>query len=154
MSRKKVFKTAKETVEYLFSEEFESEMIALPPEVDELTDKKVLMTQTLDPSVRDVAGSIEISVSYEKHDDHREKGLSNKSKKQSCSESGSNTGLGIRCGNNDYCYNFDLYCGKEVVDAASTVVFSKEPLGTRVVKKMLQPVTDPKSHTVYFDKFF
>ncbi|GFW05094.1 piggyBac transposable element-derived protein 2 [Trichonephila clavipes] len=39
------------------------------------------------------------------------------------------------CGNNGYCYNFDLYCGKEVVDAASTVVLSKEPLGTRAVKK-------------------
>ncbi|GFY29813.1 hypothetical protein TNCV_1813871 [Trichonephila clavipes] len=50
------------------------------------------------------------------------------------------------CGNNGYCYNFDLYCGKEVVDAASTVVLSKETLGTGVVKKMLQPVTDPKSH--------
>ncbi|GFX35935.1 piggyBac transposable element-derived protein 2 [Trichonephila clavipes] len=36
------------------------------------------------------------------------------------------------CGNNGYCYNFDLYCCKEVVDAASTVVLSKEPLGTRV----------------------
>ncbi|GFY43408.1 piggyBac transposable element-derived protein 2 [Trichonephila inaurata madagascariensis] len=39
------------------------------------------------------------------------------------------------CGNNGYCYNFDLYCGKEVVDAASTVVLLKEPLGSRVVKK-------------------
>ncbi|GFX43933.1 piggyBac transposable element-derived protein 2 [Trichonephila clavipes] len=58
------------------------------------------------------------------------------------------------CGNNGYCYNFDLYCGKEVVEAASTVVISKEPLRTRVVKKMLQPVTDPKSHIVYFDNFF
>ncbi|GFW29128.1 piggyBac transposable element-derived protein 2 [Trichonephila clavipes] len=58
------------------------------------------------------------------------------------------------CGNNDYCYNFYLYCGKEVVDAASTVILSKEPLGTQVVKKMLQPATDPKSHIVYFDNFF
>ncbi|GFY75307.1 piggyBac transposable element-derived protein 1 [Trichonephila inaurata madagascariensis] len=39
------------------------------------------------------------------------------------------------CGKNGYYYNFDLYCGKEVVDAASTMVLSKEPLGTRVVKK-------------------
>ncbi|GFW98920.1 BED-type domain-containing protein [Trichonephila clavipes] len=36
------------------------------------------------------------------------------------------------CGNNGYCYNFDLFCGKEVFDAASTVVLSKEPLVTRV----------------------
>ncbi|GFW21825.1 piggyBac transposable element-derived protein 3 [Trichonephila clavipes] len=58
------------------------------------------------------------------------------------------------CGSNGYCYNFDLNCGKEIVDAASTVVLSKEPLGTQAVKKMLQPVTDAKSHIVYFDNFF
>ncbi|GFW55912.1 hypothetical protein TNCV_4390531 [Trichonephila clavipes] len=39
MSWKKVIKTAEEAVEYLISEELESEMIALPPEVDELTDE-------------------------------------------------------------------------------------------------------------------
>ncbi|GFW77988.1 uncharacterized protein TNCV_2490321 [Trichonephila clavipes] len=67
-------------------------MIALPPEVDELTDEEVFDdTETLDPSVRDVAVSIKICVPYEKHDDHRETDLSNKSKKRSCSESGSNT---------------------------------------------------------------
>ncbi|GFT27124.1 uncharacterized protein TNCV_4676371 [Trichonephila clavipes] len=72
MLRKKVFKTAKEAVEYIFLEELESEMTALPPEVDELTDEKDFDdTETLDPSVRDIAGSIEISVLYENHDDHR-----------------------------------------------------------------------------------
>ncbi|GFW21826.1 hypothetical protein TNCV_1235511 [Trichonephila clavipes] len=40
MSPKKVFKTAEEAVEYLFLEELESKMIALPPEVDELTDEE------------------------------------------------------------------------------------------------------------------
>ncbi|GFX77071.1 uncharacterized protein TNCV_1072711 [Trichonephila clavipes] len=66
-------------------------MIDLPPEVDELTDEEGFDdTETLDPSVRAVAGSIEISVPYEIHDDHREKGLSNKSKKRSCSEPGTN----------------------------------------------------------------
>ncbi|GFS73986.1 uncharacterized protein NPIL_52141 [Nephila pilipes] len=89
MSRKKVFKTAEEAVEYLFLEELESEM---PPEVDELTDEEGFDdTETLDPSVRDVEGSIEISVPYENHDDHRKKDLSNKNKKLSFSESGSNT---------------------------------------------------------------
>ncbi|GFX38875.1 uncharacterized protein TNCV_4753511 [Trichonephila clavipes] len=79
---KKLFKTDKEAVEYLFSEELESKMIALPPEIDELTDEEGFDdTETLDPSVRDVAGSIEISVPYENHDDHREADLSNKSKK-------------------------------------------------------------------------
>ncbi|GFW33192.1 piggyBac transposable element-derived protein 2 [Trichonephila clavipes] len=305
MSQKKVFKTAKEAVEYLFSEELEPEMIALPPEVDELTDEEGFDdTETLDPSVRDVAGSIEISVPYENHDDHREADLSNKIKNEVAWNqdqihlrktylehiltetekyakqwknkpdfsltieelktfigflifSGYHTlsserdywsdeedlmvpivknsmtrnryleiksmihfadnneaksqandrafkirklitemnanfqkwgifdkhlsidemmiryyghhyfkqyikGKPIRfgykmwalCGNNGYCYNLDLYCGKEVVDAASIVVLSKEPLGTRVVKIMLQPVTDPKSHIVYFDNFF
>ncbi|GFW98921.1 uncharacterized protein TNCV_4655481 [Trichonephila clavipes] len=92
MSRKKVFKTAEEAVEYLFSEELESEMITLPPEVNELTDEEGFDdTETLGPSVRDVAGSIEISVPNENHGDHREADLSNKSKKRSCSESGSNT---------------------------------------------------------------
>ncbi|GFT63267.1 hypothetical protein NPIL_165221 [Nephila pilipes] len=55
MSRKKVFKTAEEVVEYLFSEELESEMIVLPPEVDEFTDEEGFYdSETLDPSVRDV----------------------------------------------------------------------------------------------------
>ncbi|GFS57545.1 hypothetical protein NPIL_397591, partial [Nephila pilipes] len=55
MSRKKVFKTAEEAVEYLFSEELESEMIVLPPEVDKFTDEEGFDdTETLDPSVRDV----------------------------------------------------------------------------------------------------
>ncbi|GFT18885.1 uncharacterized protein NPIL_471191 [Nephila pilipes] len=51
MSRKKVFKTAEEAVEYLFSEELESGMIVLPPEVDELTDEEGFDdTEALDPS--------------------------------------------------------------------------------------------------------
>ncbi|GFU54164.1 uncharacterized protein TNCV_3618221 [Trichonephila clavipes] len=88
----KVFKAAEKAVEYLFSEELESEMIGLPPEVDELTNEEGFGdTEILSSSVRDVAGRIEISVPYENHDDHREKYLSNKSKKRSCSESGSNT---------------------------------------------------------------
>ncbi|GFT66046.1 hypothetical protein NPIL_639661 [Nephila pilipes] len=54
MSRNKVFKTAEEAVEYLFSEELETEMIVLPPEVDELTYEEGFdNTETLDPSVRD-----------------------------------------------------------------------------------------------------
>ncbi|GFW68643.1 uncharacterized protein TNCV_529971 [Trichonephila clavipes] len=82
MLQKKVFKTAEEAVEYLFLEELDPEMIALPPEVDELIDEEGFDdTEALDPSVRDIASSIEISIPYENHDDHREKDLSNKSKK-------------------------------------------------------------------------
>ncbi|GFT42557.1 hypothetical protein NPIL_668051 [Nephila pilipes] len=52
MSRKKVFKTAEEAVEYLFSEELEFEMIVLPPEVDEFTDEEGFDdSETLDPSI-------------------------------------------------------------------------------------------------------
>ncbi|GFU08418.1 putative piggybac transposable element-derived [Nephila pilipes] len=55
MSRKKVFKTTEEAVEHLFSEELESEMIVLPPEVDEFTDEEGFDdSETLDPSVRDI----------------------------------------------------------------------------------------------------
>ncbi|GFS94530.1 uncharacterized protein NPIL_108701 [Nephila pilipes] len=52
MSQKTVFKTAEEAIEYLFSEELESEMIVLPPEVDEFTDEEGFDdSETLDPSV-------------------------------------------------------------------------------------------------------
>ncbi|GFT64259.1 hypothetical protein NPIL_427191 [Nephila pilipes] len=55
MLRKKVFKTAEEAIEYLFSEELESEMFVLPPEVDKFTDEEGFDdSETLDPSVRDV----------------------------------------------------------------------------------------------------
>ncbi|GFU56393.1 piggyBac transposable element-derived protein 2 [Nephila pilipes] len=51
MSRKKVFKTAEEAVEYLFLEELEFEMIVLPPEVDEFTIEEGFDdSETLDPS--------------------------------------------------------------------------------------------------------
>ncbi|GFU34604.1 piggyBac transposable element-derived protein 3 [Nephila pilipes] len=51
MTRKKVFKTAEEAVEYLFLEELEFEMIVLPPEVDEFTIEEGFDdSETLDPS--------------------------------------------------------------------------------------------------------
>ncbi|GFT11533.1 hypothetical protein NPIL_117851 [Nephila pilipes] len=51
MSLKKVFKTAEEAVEYLFLEELESEIIVLPPEVDEFTYEEGFDdSETLDPS--------------------------------------------------------------------------------------------------------
>ncbi|GFT01451.1 hypothetical protein NPIL_480481 [Nephila pilipes] len=55
MSRKKVFKTEEEAIEYLFLEELESEMFVLPLEVDKFTDEEGFDdSETLDPSVRDV----------------------------------------------------------------------------------------------------
>ncbi|PRD28757.1 UNVERIFIED_CONTAM: hypothetical protein NCL1_31463 [Trichonephila clavipes] len=40
MSRRKVFHTSEEALEYMFSKEIESDIIALPPDVDELTDEE------------------------------------------------------------------------------------------------------------------
>ncbi|XP_035216457.1 piggyBac transposable element-derived protein 3-like [Stegodyphus dumicola] len=54
------------------------------------------------------------------------------------------------CGNDGYCYNFALYCGKETNTSES----DKLPLGTKVVLDLLSIVEDPKSHRVYFDNFF
>ncbi|GFT07524.1 hypothetical protein NPIL_100881 [Nephila pilipes] len=67
MLRKNVFKTAEEAIEYLFSEELESEMFVLPPEVDKFTDEEGFDdSETLDPSVRDVICPI-IFVWEQKH---------------------------------------------------------------------------------------
>lgn len=50
-----------------------------------------------------------------------------------------------------YCYSFDIYCGKSQVTGGA----SEEPLGTRVVKNLLNKLdTDPKDHIVFFDNFF
>lgn len=50
-----------------------------------------------------------------------------------------------------FCYAFDIYCGKS--QAIGNV--SNEPLGTRVVKNLLNKLeTDPKDHVVFFDNFF
>ncbi|GFT08325.1 hypothetical protein NPIL_287251 [Nephila pilipes] len=69
MSRKKVFKTAEEAIEHLFSEELESEMIVLPPEVDEFTDEEGFDdSETLDPSVRDIICPIICKTSRGSHD--------------------------------------------------------------------------------------
>lgn len=47
-----------------------------------------------------------------------------------------------------YCYAFDFYCGKS--DEVST-----DPLGSRVVKKLLQKMeADSTVHEVFFDNFF
>ncbi|KAG8226269.1 hypothetical protein J437_LFUL004826 [Ladona fulva] len=51
-------------------------------------------------------------------------------------------------GENGYCYNFSLYCGKESENIKNA------PLGTRVVNQMLSIVDDPSSHVIYFDNFF
>lgn len=56
--------------------------------------------------------------------------------------------LWAMCGHDGYCYNFSLYCGKEEGTSPT------DPLGTRVVTKMLSVVEDPTSHFIYFNNFF
>ncbi|KAJ8927510.1 hypothetical protein NQ314_020007 [Rhamnusium bicolor] len=55
--------------------------------------------------------------------------------------------LWAMCADSGYCFNFFLYCGKEVTQ-------SKNPLGTRVVTSMLTVVDNPFGYTVHFDDFF
>lgn len=48
-----------------------------------------------------------------------------------------------------YCYSFDIYCGK------STLETGNEPLGSRVVKLLLNKIqAEPSEHIVYFDNYF
>lgn len=53
------------------------------------------------------------------------------------------------CGSSGYCFNFDIYCGKNQTEVGDDLL-----LGSRVVLKMLEAVKEPKSHTVFFDNFF
>jgi len=55
------------------------------------------------------------------------------------------------CGNNGYCFSFQLYCGKETSQGCQNL-----PLGTRVVLSLLDviPPSDRPSNTVYFYNFF
>ena len=55
------------------------------------------------------------------------------------------------CGNDGYCYNFLLYCGKCQTDEEE---FADLSLGSKVVLKMLSIVEDPKSYRVFFDNYF
>lgn len=57
----KIFKTVEEAVEYLFSSEIEAEMVALPPDPDELTDEEQFDDEDIGcPAPKDVPGRIEI----------------------------------------------------------------------------------------------
>lgn len=53
------------------------------------------------------------------------------------------------CDDDGYCYNFDIYCGKNNNDENSG-----DSLGARVVQKMLSVVVDPLKYNVFFDNFF
>ncbi|CAH1114934.1 unnamed protein product [Psylliodes chrysocephalus] len=60
-----------EAVEYLYSEEIEAVIVALPPEVDELTDEDDLNDDDLDvPVVSDVAAQTKINLPFVDEDDN------------------------------------------------------------------------------------
>ncbi|XP_046674861.1 piggyBac transposable element-derived protein 3-like [Homalodisca vitripennis] len=52
------------------------------------------------------------------------------------------------CGTSGYCYNFDLYCGKDQGCEENI------GLGRRVVQSLLFVVDDPLSYELYFNNFF
>ena len=54
--------------------------------------------------------------------------------------------LWMLCSHDGYPYNLQIYCGKDGDD--------KSPLGTRVVMQLLDCVSEPSNHVVYFDNFF
>ena len=54
--------------------------------------------------------------------------------------------LWMLCSSDGYPYNVQIYCGKQSDD--------NSPLGTRVVTQLLECVTQPSAHIVYFDNFF
>lgn len=56
------------------------------------------------------------------------------------------------CGSNGYCFKFDLYCGAET--ATNYAKNEDLALGSRVVVNLLDCVSDPSSHCIYFDNLF
>ncbi|XP_013193343.1 piggyBac transposable element-derived protein 3 isoform X2 [Amyelois transitella] len=54
----------------------------------------------------------------------------------------------VAASSSGYCYSFDIYCGKSTTPTT-------EPLGTRVVKLLLNKLTtNAANHKVFFDNFF
>ena len=52
------------------------------------------------------------------------------------------------CDAEGFCYKYKLYCGKDTENKHDG------PLGSRVVKEMLEAVSVPSDHRVYFDNLF
>lgn len=53
------------------------------------------------------------------------------------------------CSSSGYCYQFDTYCG-----AKGGQKTHKMPLGSRVVLELLEVVSTPSDHVVFFDNYF
>ena len=54
----KIFTNVQDAVEYLFSKEIEDDIIAIPPDVDELTDEDEIDEKLEAPVIKDIAGKI------------------------------------------------------------------------------------------------
>ncbi|GFU26514.1 uncharacterized protein TNCV_2463571 [Trichonephila clavipes] len=66
MSQHKLFHTAEKELEHMFSKEVESDIIALLPDVDELTDEEYFDDDEITiPSVKNLSVNVEICVSIE-----------------------------------------------------------------------------------------
>lgn len=55
----------------------------------------------------------------------------------------------MMCSDNGYCYSFDTYCGKSKDNNQI-----QQPLGCKVVLSLLQCVSEPRDHIVFFDNYF
>ena len=54
----KIFTNVQDAVECLFSKEIEDNIIAIPPDVDELTDEEEIDKKLAVPVIKDIAGKI------------------------------------------------------------------------------------------------
>lgn len=66
---RKTFLTLKEAIEYAFSEEIEENILALPPEVHELTDEENINDDELSvPEIVDITGTTELDIPSDEED--------------------------------------------------------------------------------------
>lgn len=68
-----MFMSLEEAAQYLYSEEIDADILALPPEVDELTDEEFFNDDDIgNPIVADIAGSAEIFLAENDTDGDKE----------------------------------------------------------------------------------
>lgn len=56
------------------------------------------------------------------------------------------------CSSTGYCYQFDTYCGAN--ENLQKGINEKLPLGSKIVLDLLQVVTKPEDHIIFFDNYF
>ena len=65
---RKIFTNVQEVVENLFSKEIEDDIIAIPPDADELTNEEEIDEKLDAPAIKDIAGKIEVILSDDECD--------------------------------------------------------------------------------------